>query len=68
MFGFGMGELVVIFLIVLILFGGSRLPQVAQSLGKTMREVRKFTHGLKEEVEEVKRDVQKSLDEPKDKV
>lgn len=33
----GMGELVVILLIVLILFGAKRLPEVAKGLGKSIK-------------------------------
>lgn len=33
----GMGELVVILLIVLILFGAKRLPDVAKGLGKSIK-------------------------------
>ena len=33
----GMGELVVILLIVLLVFGASRLPQLGESLGKAVR-------------------------------
>ncbi|HAZ12642.1 MAG: hypothetical protein A2X86_11410 [Bdellovibrionales bacterium GWA2_49_15] len=36
MFGLGIGELVVIMFIVLLLFGGSRLPQLGGALGKAM--------------------------------
>ncbi len=41
MFGMGMGELVVVFLIILMLFGANKLPEVAQSLGKSIREFKK---------------------------
>lgn len=37
----GPGELVVILLIVLLLFGGSRIPQIARSLGEAMKEFKK---------------------------
>lgn len=33
----GMGELVVILLIVLLVFGASRLPQIGEGLGKAIR-------------------------------
>ena len=36
--GFGMGEMVFIFLIVLLLFGAKRLPELGSSLGKGIRE------------------------------
>ena len=37
----GPGELVVILLIVLLLFGASRIPQIARSLGEAMKEFKK---------------------------
>jgi len=45
MFGLGMGELVVILFIVIILFGGSKLPQLGGALGKAMSN---FKKGLNE--------------------
>jgi sec-independent protein translocase protein TatA len=41
MFGLGTQELMVILVIVLVLFGGSKLPEIARSLGKSMREFKK---------------------------
>jgi len=41
MFKVGMGELIVILLIVLLLFGASRLPEIARSLGKSIKEFKK---------------------------
>ena len=37
----GFGELLIILLIILILFGGSRIPEIARSLGQAMKEFRK---------------------------
>lgn len=37
----GTGELIVIFLVVLLLFGGKRLPELAKSLGAGIREFKR---------------------------
>ena len=41
MFGMGAQELMIILVIVLVLFGGSKLPDLAKSLGKSMKEFKK---------------------------
>jgi sec-independent protein translocase protein TatA len=43
-------ELIVILVIVLIIFGPSKLPQMGQSLGKAIREFKKAGKELKSEV------------------
>jgi sec-independent protein translocase protein TatA len=45
----GMGELVVILLIVVILFGASRLPQLGKGLGEGIRSFKKSFSGEDEE-------------------
>ncbi|MFQ5640090.1 MAG: twin-arginine translocase TatA/TatE family subunit [bacterium] len=47
----GMQELIIIFLVVLLLFGSQRLPELARGLGKAMREFKKATSELKEELD-----------------
>jgi sec-independent protein translocase protein TatA len=41
MFGLGMGELLVILVIVLLVFGAGRLPEVMGSLGKGVQQFKK---------------------------
>ena len=41
MFGLGYQELLIILVIVLVLFGANRLPELAQSLGSSVKEFKK---------------------------
>ena len=43
MFGLGTQELVIILVIVLVLFGGTKLPQMMRGMGEGMREFKKAT-------------------------
>lgn len=61
----GSGEILVILVIILILFGGKRLPEFAQSLGKGIREFKKACNGDDEETIEVRTDTSlKKTDAP----
>ena len=50
MFGFGPGEMMIVFIIVLLLFGPSQLPKLAKGLGNAMREFRKAQHEISDEL------------------
>jgi sec-independent protein translocase protein TatA len=50
MFGLGYQELLIILVIVLILFGANRLPELARSLGSSVKEFKKgVTEAQKED-------------------
>lgn len=50
MFGFGMPELIIILVIVLVVFGAGRLPEIGGALGKSIRNFKKASSG-KDEIE-----------------
>ena len=50
MFGFGMPELIVILVIVLVVFGAGRLPEIGAAFGKTIKNFKNASEG-KDEIE-----------------
>ena len=49
MFGLGYQELLIILVIVLVLFGANRLPELARSLGSSVKEFKKGVNEVKAE-------------------
>jgi len=49
-FGLGMQELLVIFIIVFFIFGAKRLPEIGSAFGKSLREFKKATKKGEDEV------------------
>ncbi len=50
MLGLGSQELIIVLIIVLILFGGAKLPQMMKGMGEGMKEFRKATRDNDEDV------------------
>ena len=50
MFGFGMPEMIIILVIVLVVFGAGKLPEIAGAMGKSIRNFKKAADG-KEDIE-----------------
>jgi sec-independent protein translocase protein TatA len=51
MFGnLGMGELVVVLIIVLVLFGAKRIPEISASFGKGIREFKKNVNDVERQI------------------
>ncbi len=49
MFGIGMPELIIILVIILIIFGAGKLPEIGGGMGKAIRNFKKATNETKKE-------------------
>lgn len=48
MFGFGLPEMLILLVIVLVVFGAGKLPQIGSAFGKGIRNFKKATEGKDE--------------------
>lgn len=48
----GTGELIVILCVILVLFGGKKLPELARNLGRGVREFKNACQGIEDENDE----------------
>jgi TatA/E family protein of Tat protein translocase len=51
MFGMGHWEILIIFVIILLIFGAKRIPEMAQGLGKGIREFRTAMRDVQDEID-----------------
>ena len=70
MFNIGMGEMIVVAVVALFVFGPGKLPEVARAVGKGLREFRKAMQDVAddlnaEEIREVKESIQKDIKDVK---
>lgn len=74
MFGIGTTELVIIMFIILLIFGAKKLPELAQGLGKGIREFKKASNDIQEELsvnkpdEQIRSNEDVAKDEKKDTI
>jgi sec-independent protein translocase protein TatB len=61
MFGLSFGEIVIIAILALVLLGPDRLPDALKTGGKMLRDLKKSTDGLKDQIEKEMYSVEKSV-------
>lgn len=49
-FDFGSGEIILIVLVLFVVLGPKRLPEVARTIGKTINEMKRASAGFKDEI------------------
>lgn len=57
--GIGAGEIIIIALVILLLFGGKKIPELMRGLGKGVRSFKEGMNEAKEEVQGIKEDIEK---------
>jgi len=55
----GAGELVLIALVILLLFGGKKIPELMRGIGKGVRSFKEGMNEAKEEAQKIKDEVEK---------
>jgi len=56
----GTGEWVIILVVVVVLFGGKKIPELARGIGKGIREFNDAKKGVQDEIESGMKDTDKS--------
>ena len=62
MFGLGLPEIIVIFVIALVIFGPKKLPDLGKALGRGIAEFKKASQDVKESFESEVRATERSLE------
>ena len=58
--GFGMWEMILIFTVVLLMFGAKRLPEIGSSLGKGIREFKSSVREIEPDLKHPDRQIHKA--------
>ncbi len=58
---FGGSEIMVVLVLVVLLFGGKKIPELMRGLGKGMKEFKDATKDIKEEINDATGDIKKEI-------
>ena len=61
----GAPEILLILFVILIFFGAKKIPELAQGLGKGLREFRKAARDIQDDIEKDVKQIDHKNDEPK---
>ena len=62
----GITEILLILVVVVLLFGGKRIPEIARALGRASYEYKKAKNIIKDEANELKEAIEKEGEQPEE--
>ncbi|MCX6161664.1 MAG: twin-arginine translocase TatA/TatE family subunit [Ignavibacteriae bacterium] len=65
MFGLGTPEIILIAIVILVLFGAKRIPDLMHGIGKGVKEFKKATSSIEDEIKDAGREPEKKTPETK---
>ena len=65
MFGLGTPEIILIAIVILVLFGAKRIPDLMQGIGKGVKEFKKATSSIEDEIKGTGKEPEKKTPETK---
>ncbi|HIS88705.1 TPA: twin-arginine translocase TatA/TatE family subunit [Candidatus Avigastranaerophilus faecigallinarum] len=62
----GITEIILILVVIILLFGGKRIPEIARALGRASYEYKKAKDVIKKETEELKNAIEDNQEKPEE--
>ncbi len=62
----GITEIILILVVIILLFGGKRIPEIARALGRASYEYKKAKDVIKKETEELKNEIEDAQEKPEE--
>lgn len=62
----GITEILLILVVVILLFGGKRIPEIARALGRASYEYKKAKNVIQKEAEDLKNEIEETQEKPEE--
>lgn len=62
----GITEILLILVVIVLLFGGKRIPEIARALGRASYEYKKAKNVIQKEAEDLKNEIEESQEKPEE--
>lgn len=62
----GITEILLILVVIVLLFGGKRIPEIARALGRASYEYKKAKNVIQKEAEDLKNEIEETQEQPEE--